>query len=398
MAISGLALTLPLMNMAVAFGALVGAGAASMVSIRLGEQNRKDASLILANAVILNLVISLIFSLVMLLFLNRILYVFGASKFTIVYAREFMQIILAANVLTHVYIGLNNIMRASGYPRKAMITTLLTVGVNIILAPLFIFVFRWGIRGAAIATVCAQFAGLVWVVSHFLRRDSTIHFVSRYFTLKAYIIRDIFSIGMSTCLLNLCACLITIIMNLRLARYGGDFAIGAFGIINSLLSFFAMIIIGVTQGMQPIAGFNFGAGKMERVRMVFRYAIIAGTGITFSGFLLGEIFPRQIAELFTTDRQLIAITADGMKTIVMMFPLVGFQMVTVQFFQSIGKATISIFLSLTRQVLFLIPAILILSHFMGLKGVWMGNPTSDLASCIVTFMVLRKQSVLLKQK
>jgi putative MATE family efflux protein len=390
-AISGLAITLPIMNLAVAFGAMVGVGASVTISIRLGEKNNADATLVLGNAVLLNIVISIAFSIVVLGFLDGILRAFGASSETLPYARQFLQIILAANIVTHVYMGLNNIMRASGYPRKAMAATLLTIGINIVLAPLLIFVFKWGIRGAATATVCSQVIGMVWVLLHFAGRRSCVRFERGCLKPRARIIKDIISIGMSAFLMNVCLCLIMSIINLRLVKYGGDFAVGAFGIINSILMFFAMVVLGLTQGMQPIAGYNFGANRKDRVGEVFRYTVVAASCVTFAGFLLGECIPGPISRAFTTSRDLIDLSTTGMRIVLAMFPLVGFQMVTANLFQSIGKAQISIFLSLSRQVLFLIPALFILSRIFGLNGVWAAMPASDLAATVLTFIVLKNQ-------
>ena len=397
MAISGLALTYPLMNITAAFGAMVGVGASTMVSIRLGQHDRKGATLILGNAVMLNIILGIVVALFALIFLEPILFSLGASKDTLPYAKEFMQIILLGNIFTHLYLGLNNIMRSSGYPGKAMTTTLITVGANLVLAPIFIFVFKWGIRGAAIATVFSQLIGTVSVVLHFSKTNSFIHFLPGYMRLKKVIIKDIFSIGMSNFLILICGSIVISITNLSLRNYGGDFAIGAFGIINSMANLAVMIVIGFNQGMQPIVGYNFGAGQISRVIRTFKLTIFAGTSVTCIGFLFAECFPKQIASAFTTNYELINLAAKGLKLNLMMFPIVGFQIVTSNFFQSIGKAKISILLSLTRQVLFLIPALLILPHFLGLKGVWLGAPTADLISSLLTFLVLGWQIKKLEQ-
>ncbi len=390
-AISGLAITLPIMNLAVAFGAMVGVGAAVTISIRLGEKNAADATFILGNTVFLNVVISIAFSIVVLGFLDGILRAFGASSDTLPYAREFMEIILAGNVVTHLYMGLNNIMRASGYPKKAMAATLLTIGVNVVLAPLMIFGLKWGIRGAATATVCSQITGLAWVLLHFVGRQSSVRFERGCFKPRVRIIKDIISIGMSAFLLNVCLCLIMSIINLRLVKYGGDFAVGAFGIINSILMFFAMVVLGFTQGMQPIAGYNYGANQWHRVREVFRFTVVAASCVTCTGFLMAECIPELISRAFTTSRDLTELSTEGMRIVFAMFPLVGFQMVTANLFQSIGKVQISILLSLSRQVLFLIPALFVLSHIFGVKGVWASMPASDLAATVLTLIVLKNQ-------
>jgi len=391
LAISGLALTFPLMNITAAFGAMVGVGASSMVSIRLGQHDRQGATQILGNAVMLNIILGIIVAIVTFIFLEPILFALGASKDTMPYAKEFMQIILLGNVLIHIYHGLNNIMRASGYPGKAMATTLITVAVNIILAPIFIFVFNWGIRGAALATVFAQLIGTVSVVSHFSKISSFVHFLPGYMKLKKAIIKDIVSIGMSNFLMLICASIVVSIMNLSLRKHGGDFAIGAFGIVNSIGNLVVMIVIGFNQGMQPIVGYNYGAHQIPRVIRTFKLTIFAGTCVTSFGFLLAEIFPKLIASAFTTNSELINLAAMGMRLNLIMFPIVGFQVVASNFFQSIGKAKISIFLSLTRQVLFLIPALLILPYFWGLNGVWLGGPIADFTSSLLTILVLRWQ-------
>ena len=389
LAISGLAITLPIMNLAVAFGAWIGIGASAMVSIRLGEKRGDEANLILGNALVLNVIISLVFSAVFLVCLDRILFLFGASRDTLPYAREFMQIILIGNIFTHIYWGLNSIMRSSGYPRKAMVTTLVTIGINLALAPLFIFVFRWGIRGAALATVLSQVVGTVWVVFHFMNAKSQVRFERGRMGLRADIVRDILSVGMPSFLLHFCACFIIILLNLRLVMYGGDYAVGAFGIINSIVMFFIMVVIGLNQGMQPIVGYNYGARQGDRVFKAFRLTAVAATCVTAAGFLMGEIMPGLIARAFTTHRELIDLSVTGMRMALVMFPLVGFQMVTSNLFQSIGKAKISIFLSLSRQVLFLIPLLFLLSRAFGLEGVWLALPVSDVLAFLLTLIVLK---------
>jgi len=391
LAISGLALTFPVMNITAAFGSLIGVGAGTMVSIRLGRFDRKGATMFLGNAVMLNLILSVTVAVTTLVFLKPVLFALGASEETYPYARDFMQVILSGNIFTHLYLGLNNIMRASGYPGKAMVTTLMTVAVNLVLAPLFIFVFGWGIRGAAFATVVAQMTGTAWVLNHFFRAKSFVHFLPGYFRLRKLIISDIFSIGMSNFVMLLTASMVNLIMNLSLKKYGGDFAIGAFGIIVSIANLIVMIVLGFNLGMQPIVGYNFGAGKMHRVFQTYRYTLIAGVCVTTTGFLMAQIFPGAIASAFTTSSELTDLAVIGMRLNLLAFPIVGFQIVTTTFFQSIGKAGISIFLSFSRQVLFLIPALLILPHFLGLKGVWLSTPTADIVASVVTFVILRWQ-------
>lgn len=387
-AISGLALTFPIMNLSTAFGTLVGAGAASIVSIRLGEKKYADATHVLGNAFILNIIIGIVYSILSLIFLDDMLILFGASELTLPYARDFMRIILVGNVITHLFFGLNGIMRASGYPMKAMVTTIVTVTANLILAPLFIFLFGWGIKGAAFATLLSQVAGLIWVLLHFFDKNSIIRFRRDCFVLNRKIIADIFSIGMSPFLIHACSCLITILMNIQLKTYGGDLAVGAFGIINSIVGVIVMVILGFTQGMQPIVGYNFGARKKTRVSAALKLTVLCASAVSLTGFLLAMFFPRQIASLFTTDATLISLTTYGIRIYMMMIPVVGFQIVTSNFFQAIGKAELAIVLSLSRQVLFIIPFLLVLPRFFSLTGVWTAQPAADLLAAAVTAVIL----------
>ena len=390
MAISGLALTLPLMNLLVAFGALVGTGAATLVSIRLGEKRLDQAIGILGNTVLLNLVLSSTISLAMLAFLEPVLRLFGASPSTLPYASQFMGILLLGNVFQHSYMGLNNVMRASGHPRRAMVITLLTVGINAVLAPLFIFGFHWGIRGAAGATVLAQFAGLVGTLVHFAGSRSQVRFRKGCFRPDLRVVKDIVAIGMPAFILNTCASLVVILLNLKLVVHGGDYAVGAYGIFNCVLMCVAMVIIGLTQGMQPIAGYNFGAGQLHRVTGVLKRTIAVAMAIAAFGFLLGELFPRPIALLFTRDARLVDLACTGMRLGLLVFPVVGFQMVASSFFQAIGHPVVSIVLALSRQIFCLIPALLLLSWLFGLAGVWLALPAADLVSAVIAFFVLRR--------
>ena len=391
MAIAGLALTLPLMNMAVAFGVLVGMGGAALISIRMGQRKPHEAEQILGNTVLLNLALGLAYSVVCSILLDPILRLTGASPETLPYARQFMQIILIGNVITHLYFGLNSAMRSSGYPRGAMINILATVAINCLLAPLFIFVFHWGIRGAALATVLAQTAGALFFFSHFLRRDSTVRLYARNLRPKRRIIVGIFSIGMSSFAMMLCASMTAVLFNVRIVRYGGDYAVGAFGIANALVMVFVMVSIGMTQGMQPIAGYNYGARQFERVKAVFRSTIVGTTAVMVAGFLLAELFPRAVASAFTGDAELIKQTVRGLRLIVLMFLLDGFQMTTSIFFQAIGKAKFSLLLTLSRQLIFLVPFLIVLPWLLGLNGVWLGEPAADLTAFLATLFVLKRQ-------
>lgn len=377
MAIAGLAVSFPLMNLVIAFCTLVSAGSSTISSIRLGQQDLKGATEILAHALMLCITNSLFFGILSFIFLDEILIFFGASQATLPYARDFMQVILIGTPISYTMIGLNNVMRATGYPKKAMLTSMVTVLANIILAPIFIFHFGWGMRGAAVATVISQFIGMVWVVSHFMKKDSTVHFDGTIWKMRGRIIKSIFAIGMSPFLMNVCACAIVIIVNNSLQSYGGDMAIGAYGIINRLLTLYVMIVLGLTMGMQPIVGYNFGAQKIDRVKQTLRLGIISGVIITSSGFIICQLFPHAVSTIFTDSNELIDLAASGIRICILMFPLVGAQIVISNFFQSIGKAKISIFLSLTRQLVYLLPCLLLFPKWFELEGVWISMPVSD---------------------
>ncbi len=398
MAIAGLAITFPLMNLAAAFGSLVGAGGSTLVSIKLGQRDNEGAERVLGNVVLLNLVIGIGFMAICLAFLDPILRLFGATDNTLPYAREFMQVILAGNIVTHLYLGLNNILRSSGYPRKAMNATLLTVLVNLVLAPIFIFVLNWGIRGAALATIMAQTVALVWVVRHFLNPQMLLHFKRGIFEFRSTIVKGILGIGASPFVMNSCACIVVIVVNRSLLNYGGDLAVGAYGIMSALGMLFAMILLGLAQGMQPIAGYNYGAQNFKRVKEVFKYTVIYATVTSVIAWLICMLFPTQIANLFTTDEHLVKMAAHGLVIYMLAFPTVGFGMVTGNFFQSIGKAGKSIFMSSTRQMLYLIPAVLLLPLWLGLDGVWYAAPISDTLAALTAAILLRGQMKEFSQK
>ena len=391
MAISGLALTFPLMNLSAAFGSLVGVGASTLISVRLGQKDYDTAQRVLGNVFVLNILLGMVFMIVMLAFLEPILYFFGGSDQTVSYAREYMQIILLGNIITHLYLGLNAVLRSSGHPQKAMYATVGTVTINTILDPLFIYGFGWGIRGAAIATVLAQLLALAWQFKLFGNKDELLHFHRGIFRLKRKIVFDSLAIGMSPFLMNLAACFIVILINQGLKRHGGDLAIGAYGIVNRLVFIVVMIVMGLNQGMQPIAGYNFGARQYERVNKVLKLTIIYATGVTSLGFLVGMLVPDVVVSIFTSDAELIGLSANGLRIVVMFFPIIGFQMVTSNFFQSIGMAGKAIFLSLTRQMLILLPCLLILPQFFGVEGVWYSMPVSDLLASLIALMMLVMQ-------
>lgn len=388
MAISGLALTFPLMNLAAAFGSLVGVGASTLISVKLGQKDYDTAQRVLGNVVVLNVLLGVAFTVVVMAFLDPILYFFGGSDQTIGYARDYMQIILLGNAVTHLYLGLNAVLRSSGHPQKAMYATIATVMINTLLDPLFIYGFGWGIRGAAIATIVAQIISLVWQFKIFSNKDELLHFHRGIFRLKRKIVFDSLAIGMSPFLMNMAACFIVILINQGLKKYGGDLAIGAFGIVNRLVFIVVMIVMGLNQGMQPIAGYNYGAQQYDRVTKVLKLTILYATCVTTFGFLVGMLMPDLVVGIFTSDAELTDISARGLRIVVMFFPIIGFQMVTSNFFQSIGMAGKAIFLSLTRQMVILLPCLLILPRFYGAAGVWYSMPVSDLLASLIAMGML----------
>ncbi len=394
LAISGLSLAFPFMIILMAFGMLIGAGSASRISITLGENDKDKAEKILGNAVVLTFIISGAAIILSLIFMKDLLFMFGGTANTIQYASDYMIIIIPGGIFTALYFGLNNILRASGNPKSAMFNILLGAIVNIILDPIFIFVFDWGIQGAAIATVISYFIGTLNVASHFIYRDSQLRFHTRNFKLQKDIVYSILSIGMSPFSMQIGTSLVVILINGTLLKYGGDLAIGAYGIINSVNMMVVMFIIGLNQGTQPIIGYNYGARNFPRMFTTLKTAAVIGTIFTTVGFVMGMFFPRPIVSVFTSDLELQQISAVALRISVIMFPIIGFQVVVSNFFQSIGEAKLSIFLSLTRQFIFFIPALFILPTFFGLEGTWAVMPLSDGLSAVVssiTFLVFYKK-------
>ena len=388
LAISGLAVTFPLMNLSAAFGSLVGVGASTIMSVLLGQKNYEVANKVLGNVVVLNMIIGLVFMGVALTFLDPILYFFGASENTIAYAREYMQVILYGNIVTHLYLGLNNQLRASGNPKMAMYLTIMTVVLNAVLAPVFIFALGMGIRGAALATVIAQLVALVIILRYFSNQSRLLHFRKGIFKMDLRIARDSLSIGLAPFLMNSAACLVTLFINQQLKNYSGDLAIGAYGIVNRISFLFIMINMGLNQGMQPIAGYNYGARKYSRVKEVYRKTVKYATMVALVGFVVSLAFPHAAVSVFTSDTDLKELAAKGLVLINLMLPIVGFQMVTTNLFQCLGMINKSIILSMSRQLLFLLPMLYIMPKFLGAKGVWISFPISDFFAALVTFIML----------
>ena len=403
LAISGLALTFPIMNLLGAFGMLVGHGAAARVSLLLGNGNKQEANAILPNTFFLSLFFYVIVSSLTFIFLEPILYAFGASEQTLPYASEYLRIIIPGHIFTSLSYAYTNIMRASGHPMIAMNTLIMGALLNVLLDPIFIFWFDLGIKGAAYATVLSMLISCLWIMHYFFRKDNTLSFRSivnsQQSTVKNNnncalrivnfaLIKSILAIGLSSFLLHTATSLVNVLMNHTLQKHGGDLAIGAFGIITSFTSLIIMSIVGMAQGMQPIVGYNYGAGLYDRVKTTLKYCISIATIITTLGCIIALIFPHYIARLFTIDTNLVNITASGLSIYASTFFVVGFHIIVTNYFQSIGRAGVSIFLSLSRQILLLIPFILLFPPIWGLTGAWMAQPVSNIISAAIAIVIL----------
>lgn len=400
LAISGLAITFPFMNLSAAFGAAIGVGASSFLSMKLGQHDYSTAKVVLGNATTLNILIGLVFGAISLLFLDPILYFFGASDNTVVYAREYMIWILLGNVFTHLYFGMNALLRASSKPKMAMFATIFTVVLNTILDPLFIYVMDMGIQGAAIATVISQFLAMCWQFRIFTNKNELLHLQRGTFGIRSDIVKNIISIGISPFSLNVCACIVVIFINKGLMSYGGDLEVAAYGIGNKVGFIFCMFCMGVNQGMQPIVGYNYGARKMDRVKKALYISMSVASIITAMATLVSFVCPELVCRMFTSDAELLRRSAAALMINLSFFFVVGPQMVVVNFFQSIGKAKTSIFLSLSRQMLLLVPMIVVFPLFWGLDGVWYSLPASDVGSALIAFVVFmsyRSKHLNLKQ-
>ena len=386
-AISGLALTFPIVVLTQAFGTLVGIGASARISIVLGMKDVAWAERILANSLFLTFAFWILTTVFGLIFMEPLLIAFGASENTMPYAKDFLQIVLPAALFSNVTYGYGSMMRASGYPKKSMYASLISVILNLILAPVFIFGLNMGIKGAAWATAIALFVSACYVMFHFSSENSRIRFRKNAFNFQWSIIRNITTIGLSPFLMHVASSAVAIIVNLVLREHGGDFAIGAYAIVGAYAMVFVMIIVGLCQGMQPIVGYNFGAGKLKRMKDTLLLTIKIGMGINAIGLLLALLFPISMIRLFTTDALLIEIASHGLFFVFLMAPLIGFQIVTANFYQSVNKPALSIVMSLTRQLLLFIPCLLIFSNWWGLNGIWYAISVSDLLSVIVAFGV-----------
>ncbi len=382
-AIAGLALTFPIMNITTAIGVLVGVGASSWISILMGRGDKPRAELILGNSLVLTLINAAIYIAVFAVYIAPILRVFGAGDITLPYARSYMLWVLPGLLLTNVAFGLNNVIRATGYPRLAMYTMLIGAGVNIVLDAVFVLVLGWGMVGAAIATDIAMLASAIFVIAHFLKPGVTLTFRRGTYRLRLKVIADIVSIGASPALVNAAACLINALINRALVDHGGDMAIGAAGIFVTYASILTTVLIGINMGLQPILGYNYGAGIISRLRRVTWIAMAVATAICVLGSAVGLLFSEAIARTFTTDAYLIEVTVYCLRNALWAFSVVGVPIVATCFFQSIGAPGQAFFLSMTRQVLFLIPLMLWLPGTMGVTGVWLSFPLSDILAFLV---------------
>ena len=387
-AIAGLAITFPVMNISAAIGILIGAGAAARISILLGAKDYHGADNVLGNTLVLIVINGLVYTSLFGIFIDEILMLFGASEATLPYAHDFMLWMQPGMLLTNITYSFNSIMRSSGYPTKAMITMMIGALANVILAPIFLFVFDMGIKGAAIATDISMAISGAFVMVHFFDKTKTLHFVPGTYRLRWRIVWPIIAIGAAPSLVSAASSAITAIINTTLYRYGGDVAVGAAGIFVTYTSLLTTVVVGMCQGLQPIIGYNYGAGRLDRLKRAFWLATGASVLITVVGAAFGQLFPGLIARAFTVDQELISATVNALSISLTLFYVVGFQIVATTFLQSIGLAGKSIFLSLVRQVIFLIPFLMILPKSFGLDGVWASFPTADVFSTTTAALMI----------
>ena len=394
LALTGVGITMPIMTIIMAFGMLIGIGTSARISLKLGEHKREEAEKHLGNAFTLIIIASVLITIIGLVFMHKILGLFGASADTEVYAREYMQIIFFGTIFNMLSFGLNHSIRSDGSPKVAMLSMLIGAGTNIILDPIFIFVFGMGVRGAAIATVISQVVSTIWILYYFTKGKSNLKIKREYLSLDKAIVLSIFSIGVSPFSMQIAQSVVQVLANNALKTYGGDLAIGAMTIINSVAMIFMMPIFGLNQGSQPIIGYNYGAEKYKRVKQAVKSATIVATIIVSIGWIITQAAPHLLISIFNRDEQLVGIASTGMRIFLLMLPVVGAQVISSNYFQSIGKAKISMFLSLLRQVILLIPCLIILPKIFGLTGVWLAGAVADGLSSLITliifFMSVRK--------
>lgn len=388
LAMTGIGLSLPLMTILMGFGMLVGIGGGARISIRLGQGRKEDAEHILGNAFTLLTLIMIVVMALGLVFKEPLLYLFGASNATFDYANSYLTIILYGSIFQGLGFGLTGIMRSEGSPKMAMYTVIISALVNIILDPILIFTFKMGIAGAAVATIFSQFVSMVLVIRHFTSEKSKLKLQRKHLKLDKSIVISIISIGLSPFLMQIAASAVTIIANHALKSAGGDLAISAMTVVNAIAIFFLMPLFGINQGTQPIIGYNYGAKQYDRVKLTLKLAIFAAAVIACFGFLMTQFLTVPLIKIFNDDPKLVEITTKGMRIWLSMLPVVSFQIISANYFQAVGKAHKSIFLSLLRQVILLIPLLLILPSFWGLTGVWLAGPTADFIASVITAIFL----------
>ncbi|HWQ77789.1 MAG TPA: MATE family efflux transporter [Anaerovoracaceae bacterium] len=398
LALTAVTIAFPIMIILMAFSMLIGIGSTALISIRLGQQNREEAEKILGTAFALSIVTGIALSAVILIFLDPILIFLGATPDVFDYAKQFSTVIVIGAVFQFLSFGMNNTIRADGNPVISMATMLFSAGLNTLLNPLFIFGFHWGVVGSAMATVTTMTLVSGYVFYYFTKGPSNLKLRRKNFRIRPDMVAKIASIGLSPFLLQMAASVVTFAFNSSLLVYGGEMAVAAMGVINRSVMMLLMPIFGINQGAQPIIGYNYGAGKYDRVKKTLKLAVIAATMICVFGFLVAQVFSRQIIGLFNKDSELIEIGAHGIRIFLAVLPIVGMQIVITNYFQSVGKASRSILLSLTRQVLFLIPLILILPSFLNLNGIWLATPIADFSSTLVAAILIMKELRYLQEK
>jgi len=391
LALTAVTIAFPIMIILMAFGMLIGIGATALISLKLGQQRRDEAEKILGTAFVMTLILGVGISALFLIFLDPILRFLGATPDVFGYAKQFSTVILVGATFQFISFGLNNIIRAEGFPKTSMATMLFSAGVNTILNPFFIFVLHWGVIGSAMATVSTQIMISAFIIYHFTIGHSNLKLYKKYFRVETELLGKIAAIGLSPFLLQMAASVVLFIFNNNLLEYGGEMAVAAMGVINRSAMMLLMPIFGINQGAQPIIGYNYGAKKYDRVKTTLKLAAAAATVICLFGFIVAEVFSHQIIGLFNKDRELIEIGTHGIRIFLLMLPIVGIQIVITNYFQSVGKASRAILLSLTRQVLFLIPLVLILPLFFKLDGIWMAGPISDFSSAMLAILFLVRE-------
>ncbi len=389
MALTAIGVCFPLMNLGTAIGTLAGVGISTLTSILLGQKNYVTANKLLPNLVTLNVVLGGLFTLLTLVFMDPLLRFFGATDATIGFARSYMLVITIGFIFTHLYFGMNSMLRATGHPERAMALTLFTVILNAVLDPLFIYAFDMGVQGAAVATVLCQMLSLAYCIWYFSSERNIVHFGRRIFGFSWKLARTTLGIGLGPFLMNSASCIVNMFINQQLLKYGGDYAIGAYGIINRFSFLFFMVVMGINQGMQPIASYNFGARNGDRVKTVYKLSVAWATAIMVVGFIFSEFLPGLSCSIFTNDPELKALAVHGMRLINLALPIIGFQIISTNLFQCLGMVRQSVFLSLSRQLIFLLPCLYALPLAWGIEGVWLSYPVSDTIAFIVTlFMVM----------